>query len=417
MGACSSADKRDPGEALRAAAAAGREDEVRRLAPLCQNVDAPTDGGETPLMVAAAGGYATVVDALLGAGADPYARDASGRSAWDVASGDDVSRRLAAACGTVYDLTQPIDGERQPPRYEALTKHWGVPGDDAARAGGTIDPGELEVDIGSRPLGRGAFGVVRRGVLRGEAVAVKEMRGGGASSDKESAAFADEFRLQSRLEHENVVRVHGSCQPPGSDDGRLCIVLELCAGGTLDEYVAANAATMTDRRRAQLVLDVARGMRYLHGDPLGPGSNPVLHLDLKPGNVLVDGGGRAKVSDFGLAQVTKTKSGATCMIDVATVKFIAPEVLCDDERAVLPSVDVYAFGLVAYHVFAGKSHAPQLPGTLPKLYRALVVEQWRPDIPDTVPAAASDLVLRCLSPDPAARPAFAAIVDEIESWY
>lgn len=190
-------------------------------------------------------------------------------------------------------------------------------------------------------LGEGGMGHVHRAFdsTLERAVAVKFLRG---DDPRETERLVLEARLQARVEHENVVRVHAV----GSLEGRACLVLQLVEGKTLADL----AAGLTLATRVELVRQAALGLDAAHRQGL-------VHRDVKPDNVLVEEGPGvplARLGDFGLARGEEgglTHSG----FPAGTLEYMAPEQLASagpvDFRA-----DVYALGATLYAVLAG--HPP-----------------------------------------------------------
>mgnify|MGYP001165464385 CR=1 FL=1 len=101
-------------------------------------------------------------------------------------------------------------------------------------------------------------------------------------------------QLLSELRHANIVRFMGACL----DEERMCILFELCPGSLYDLLHKSEDPLPDPPILVKLMREVALGIYYLHAfDP------PVLHLDLKSANVLLDEHGTAKVCDFGLAHL------------------------------------------------------------------------------------------------------------------
>ena len=189
-------------------------------------------------------------------------------------------------------------------------------------------------------LGEGGMGQVHRAWDGGleRAVAVKFVRG---SDPREAERLILEARIQARVEHPHVVRVH----EVGTLEGRPCIVMQLVEGGTLGELPPDAPLAL----RVELLRQAALGLHAAHRQGL-------IHRDVKPGNILVDtppsGEPRALVSDFGLARDEEgglTRTG----LPAGTFDYMAPEVLLGagpvDFRA-----DVYALGATAYATLSGR---------------------------------------------------------------
>src|SRR4029450_1970506 len=128
----------------------------------------------------------------------------------------------------------------------------------------------------------------------------------------------------------------------------------------------------------------------------------VLHRDLKPANVMIDGRGRAKITDFGLASATGI-SGPEAQ--VGTPQYMAPEQVAGRELS--ERTDLYSLGLVLYELFTGKRafDAKNL-NELARLQRSTTTS---PSAHVTgLNPAIERAILRCVDPDPAKRPSSAA---------
>ncbi|KAF9789434.1 kinase-like domain-containing protein [Thelephora terrestris] len=141
------------------------------------------------------------------------------------------------------------------------------------------------------PVAFGGFADVWEGKYEGRKVCVKALRvhNPNTSTDNALAPFYGEAVVWKRLSHPNVVQFLGVTTTP------LQIVLEWMPNGTLTAHTI-NSSPQVDR--LSLLLDVAEGVNYLH-------TCHVLHGDLKGPNILIDGHGHARVSDFGLAPIVQ----------------------------------------------------------------------------------------------------------------
>ena len=161
-----------------------------------------------------------------------------------------------------------------------------------------IDPSELTV--GPR-IGLGSFGEVYRGAWRRTEVAIKRLIDQ-QLTPQGVKEFRAEVALMRRLSHPNVVAFLGACTKPPS----LCIVTPLAQRGSLFKLLhrspPGQQQQLTQRLRAKMALDTARGLHYLHSC-----NPPILHRDLKSPNLLVDASFGVRVCDFGLA---RARSGA-----------------------------------------------------------------------------------------------------------
>jgi predicted Ser/Thr protein kinase len=244
--------------------------------------------------------------------------------------------------------------------------------------------------IGGR-LGEGGMAIVYLGhdLQSGRDVAIKTLRTQYAADAAFRARFARESRAATSLSHPNIIDVHDV----GEENGVPFLVMELVRGQTLKEIIAAEAP-FHPQDVAELLEQVASALDYAH-------SRGYVHRDVKPGNILVDEHGRARVVDFGIAKglgdsdLTDTGEG------LGTVGYLAPEQA--EGLMATPVSDVYSLGIVAFEMLTG-----QLP------FRAEtpigVVMQHINDSPPPpsrvlagIPAPVDQIVLRALEKDPTRR--------------
>lgn len=292
----------------------------------------------------------------------------------------------------------------------------------------------------------GAFGAVWRGDWDGVIVAVKVLRVGLLELD---SSLADEFDREAEFlmhaRHANVVRFFGAGRMRG---GEPFVVLELVSKGSLCGLLYGDHASVLDcALKQRLVLDVTRGMAYIHA--LG-----TLHRDLKSGNVLVTDSWRAKVADFGsmhylLAEAAagSGSSGRSAVrasssshygshsastrfsaddrsltapaAPVGTPMYMAMEVLQDGAYG--EAADVWAFGVMVWEVI--EERAPDLlletgaSGKGPMLGRLLKVLQTgqRLQLAAGAPAWAQCIVPDCMLDDPSKRPSFVTLQERLEA--
>ncbi|WP_327009875.1 serine/threonine-protein kinase [Dactylosporangium sp. NBC_01737] len=242
------------------------------------------------------------------------------------------------------------------------------------------------------PIGRGATGVVWAGRRRRDnaPVAVKLLRGDLATDPDTVNRFLRERTVLVRLQHPNLVRVY-DLVAEGDDLG---IVMELVDGENLRARAGRVRLDLADA--ATVIAQVADALAEVHAAGL-------VHRDVKPENVLVterDGGIVALLSDFGIARAV---DGAAHTDLIATPTYVAPELITGDPPG--PPVDVYALGVTAYELLAGR---PPFSG--PGLDALLQAHVHTP--PTRPPGLADDvwdLVEACLRKEPAARPKIADV--------
>ncbi|PSL51050.1 serine/threonine-protein kinase [Saccharothrix carnea] len=245
-----------------------------------------------------------------------------------------------------------------------------------------------QYDLGAE-IGRGGMGVVYAAVHRplGRAVAVKRLPGVLASDERMSARFAHEARLLARLDHPHIVPVYDYVQ----DRGEHLLVMEKLDGGTV--WSKFTGPGVTPAASCALGLAMLSGLHAAHGAG-------VLHLDVKPKNLLFTAGGVLKVADFGISQVVS--EGATLVTHggqvLGTPAYLSPEQALGNPLS--PAADVYGAATVLYELLSGRLPFDSGGGALAMIQRH-VYQQPRPLI--EVPDPLARVIMRGIERDPQAR--------------
>jgi hypothetical protein len=219
-------------------------------------------------------------------------------------------------------------------------------------------------------------------------VAVKVMRPAFAKDPEFGERFHREAEALGAIDHPNIVRVldYGA-----SADGPF-IVMELLSGGTLRDLMRARGR-VDQYEAAGIAAAIADGLEAAH-------LRGVLHRDLKPDNVLLDGEGQPKIADFGIARLAAATAITRTGEVLGTPQYLAPEQMTGDvvdERA-----DVYALGVILYEMLTGTQPTGGMtPSEI--VSRRLRVDPRPPSRLVTLAPAMNALVLRALARDPAHR--------------
>ncbi|XP_072126193.1 ankyrin repeat and protein kinase domain-containing protein 1-like isoform X2 [Mobula birostris] len=217
------------------------------------------------------------------------------------------------------------------------------------------------------PLGEGGFGRVVRTLYRPWAmeVAIKMLHGTSQRLDEDVLREAE---LMSSLQFPHVVSLVGLyCHP----DEPLGIVMEFLPFGSLASV--QERLSLLPALRVRLIHEVALGMNYLHGlDP------PLLHLDLNPRNVLLDGELHAKIADFGLSKLKRMSSSDSSCLVAGTLEYLPPECFDPgkDHYKPGPPTDIYSFGIIIWSILTGKHPYGALH--IQTLIRMLIPKGQRP---------------------------------------
>ena len=263
------------------------------------------------------------------------------------------------------------------------------------QAGAPADEVELLLDaydIGDE-LGRGAWGVVRRARHRqlGRPVAIKQLSAALGVDAAVRARFAAEARLIASLDHPHIVPAYDYIEGAGS----AVIVMEYLPGGTLWER--SSSGGMRPQEAVAYLLAVASALHFAH-------ERSILHLDVKPDNLLFNSRGVLKLTDFGLARLLSAppsaRRGAGTV--VGTPAYIAPERVRGEELS--PASDVYSAAVVLYELLTGRLPFAASNDPLAQLYQH-VFGHPRPlaELAPEVPAGLAAVVMRALQKKPTAR--------------
>jgi serine/threonine-protein kinase len=245
-------------------------------------------------------------------------------------------------------------------------------------------------------LGRGGMGEVYKAedLTLQQTVALKFLPEAIALDGGVLARFHNEVRIARQVAHPNVCRVYDI----GEVEGRHFIAMEFIDGEDLSSLLRRIGRLPGDKA-IELARQMCAGLAAAH--ELG-----VLHRDLKPANVMIDGRGKARITDFGLAVVSEELRADDVI--AGTPAYMAPEQLAGKE--VTQRSDIYSLGLVLYELFTGKRvYETQTIHELLELH-----DKSSPATPSSyvkdIDPLAERVILRCLEKDPKARPASAVQV-------
>ena len=257
-------------------------------------------------------------------------------------------------------------------------------------------------------IGRGGMGVVYRAVQHGSQrqVAVKMILAEQAATPGMLERFHAEAEAIASLDHPHILPVYET----GEIEGTPFYSMRLASGGTLRECVADFHAQ--PRSAGNLIATISRAVHHAH-------QRGILHRDLKPGNILLDGAERTPfVSDFGLAKWLGRESRLTLATSaLGTPHYIAPEQAAGVSTKLTPAADVYSLGAILYELLAGRP--PFVADTPLETLRLSIDTPPRAprSLDASIPRDLELICLKCLAKEPSARyHSAAALADDLDRW-
>ncbi|CAA7054247.1 unnamed protein product, partial [Microthlaspi erraticum] len=198
----------------------------------------------------------------------------------------------------------------------------------------------------SRKIGEGGYGPVYKGTVDYTQVAIKVLRPDAAQGRSQ---FQQEVQVLTCMRHPNMVLLLGACPEYG------CLVYEYMANGSLEDrlFRRGNSSILSWQLRFRIAAEIATGLHFLH--QMKP--EPLVHRDLKPGNILLDQHFVSKIADVGLARlvpasVADTKTQYRMTATAGTFCYIDPEY---QQTGMLGTKsDIYSFGIMLLQILTAK---------------------------------------------------------------
>ncbi len=239
-------------------------------------------------------------------------------------------------------------------------------------------------------LGKGGMGEVYRAddLKLGQPVALKFLPSGLADDEDRLNRFLNEVKIARQVSHPNVCRVYDV----GEAEGHHYLSMEYVDGEDLATLLK-RIGRLPEDKAVQIARQLCAGLAAAH-------ELNILHRDLKPANVMIDGRGRAKLTDFGLAGLAQSFQGAE--VRAGTPSYMSPEQISGKEVSIRS--DIYSLALVLYELFTGKRAFDG--GTMAELTQKQL--ETMPTSPSslltTMDPVVERVLLHCLEKDPAHRP-------------
>ncbi len=224
----------------------------------------------------------------------------------------------------------------------------------------------------------------------GRLVAIKLLSPHVPQHSNEYMRFRQEMMVASSINHPNVIRTYESIE----DKWSLGIVMEYADGGDLSQYICEKSK-LPVKDVLYLVHQIAFGLSAIH-------SAGIVHLDLKPENVLLSSKGQAKISDFGISCVNAATMLRGREDDVVgTIDYMCPELIEEGEFSF--NSDLYSLGVLSYEMLTGTCPFRGV-SVLERLKNHLAGEPVKPSsLVPTIPTAFEEIILRAMAREPKAR--------------
>jgi predicted Ser/Thr protein kinase len=249
-----------------------------------------------------------------------------------------------------------------------------------------------------RELGKGAMGIVylAKDPLIGRLVALKTIRPAAHADDDETKEFQQRFLREAQaagiLNHPSIVTVHDIGQDEAT--GVMFIAMEYVEGQNMKE-VLSQGRPLTFEQTGEIIAQVGDALDFAH-------SKGIVHRDVKPANIILLEGMRAKITDFGIAKIASGVSNLTSTGQfLGTPNYMAPEQI--KGAPVDGRTDIFALGICLYECLTRRK--PFGGDSLTSISYKIVHEPFPPlsEINPQIPEGYEDVIARCLAKDPVKR--------------
>ncbi|EMS61842.1 Cysteine-rich receptor-like protein kinase 26 [Triticum urartu] len=260
-------------------------------------------------------------------------------------------------------------------------------------------------------IGDGGFARVYKGILDNGTVAVKKLSGMVDIDDKK---FSKEVRCLMLAKHRNIVRFLGYCSDTQGEmmnyEGELVLAdvrqrllcFEYLSQGSLDKQITDTSHGLEWRKCYEIISGICDGLCYLH-------QKRIVHLDLKPANILLDDNMMPKIADFGLSRCFKENQSRIITLKlIGTLGYMPPEFYGGQ---ITFKFDIYSLGIIIIEILTGEKGYPNIDKVLGRWRNKL--EKTQGDTQLVQVRVCTEIAIECIDSDPAKRPDIQHIVNRL----
>lgn len=262
-------------------------------------------------------------------------------------------------------------------------------------------------------IGSGGFSAVYKGSLGTGMVAVKKLF---ETFDVKEKRFNEEVDCLMGAKHTNIVRFLGYCSHTRSieaiyegkfvmaDERQRLLCFEYLPRGSLDKYITGAFCVLEWRKCYEIIKGICKGLHYLHV------KQHIVHLDLKPTNILLDDMMVPKIADFGLSRRFGEKQSQTYTSKLfGTLGYMAPEFL---NGQITFKLDIYSLGVIIIEMMTGKKGYHDVEDVL-DIWRDRL-QKSRQEIHMEQIRVCAQIGIECIDNNPAKRPVTQRIIDRLD---
>ncbi|KAJ1274532.1 hypothetical protein BS78_05G069800 [Paspalum vaginatum] len=269
-----------------------------------------------------------------------------------------------------------------------------------------------------KKIGNGGFATVYKGQLRNGTIAVKKLS---QTVDVDENRFLQEARSLMKVKHKNIVRFLGYCaEAQGkmlnhegknilADMRQWLFCFEFLPKGGLDKYITDASHGLEWKIRYQIIKGICEGLHYLH-------QNNIVHLDLKPANILLTDSMVPKIADFGLSRcLDENQSQLITSKLIGSRRYLAPE---SYSGVISFKSDIYSLGIIIMEILTGQEGYPGIENVLESWSKRFIALNRDTHLNQI--RVCAEIVEQCTNIDPAKRPVTQYLLetlDEMEQKY